>query len=467
MTAIQPVQRTVFATPRAAEFVEIRALQAQTGQPEDAFGSVVIKELLDNALAGAESAGVAPIISIDTTTDDGITFVTVTDNGAGIPTATIADVCDFSVLASDKARYRGPSRGAQGNALKTLLGIPSALGVHEPVVIDSAGVRHALRVSVDTAGDVVVDHDTGPGRTVGTAVTVPLPAHLDVDAARWALGCALVNPSATITAIDRAYPGDVASLKIYKPSGEGWTKWTPAMPSSPHWYDRAAFGALVGSHIREIGRTGVDVPLGRFITEFDGLSGSVKQKAIRQSAPGVTHLSQLAGRDDVIAALHDAMLYHAKPTPPGRLGPVGPDRHRELLDGEYGVARFWYKTTALTVGGVPWLVEVAVADTVEPGRVWFGCNHGPAFGDPLGRTLLLGAGDVQTFGAESFLTDSCCGSGNRAAVVHVICAATQFVDKGKVALVIPSVVAAAASKALGGATKTLRAEAEQRRKDAA
>ena len=59
-----PVQRTVFSTPRAAEFLETRALQAQTGQPAEAFGDVVIKELIDNALDAAESAGVAPVIDI-------------------------------------------------------------------------------------------------------------------------------------------------------------------------------------------------------------------------------------------------------------------------------------------------------------------------------------------------------------------------------------------------------------------
>ena len=37
------VERTVFATPRAAEFLELRALQAQTGQPVEAFGHVVVK----------------------------------------------------------------------------------------------------------------------------------------------------------------------------------------------------------------------------------------------------------------------------------------------------------------------------------------------------------------------------------------------------------------------------------------
>ena len=181
------VERTVFATPRAAEFLELRALQAQTGQPVEAFGHVVVKELLDNALDGAETAGRAPNIDITTRTDDGITFVTVTDNGCGITAATVDDVCDFTVLVSDKARYRGPARGAQGNALKTLLGIPYALGITEPVVIESAGIHHELLVSIERTGDVAVVHDTTEcSRTVGTSVTVPLPAEMDVDPGRWA-----------------------------------------------------------------------------------------------------------------------------------------------------------------------------------------------------------------------------------------------------------------------------------------
>jgi hypothetical protein len=80
-------------------------------------------------------------------------------------------------LVSDKAKYRGPTRGAQGNAFKTILGIPSALGVSEPVVIESRGVRHELAVRADPGGAVAVDHRTAPcERTVGASVTVPLPA---------------------------------------------------------------------------------------------------------------------------------------------------------------------------------------------------------------------------------------------------------------------------------------------------
>ena len=219
------VNRTVFATPRAAEFLELRALQAQTGQPVEAFGDVVVKELLDNALDAAETAGRAPIIEIRTLTDDGLTYVMVADNGCGIKAETVADICDFTVLVSDKARYRGPARGAQGNALKTLLGIPYALGVTEPVVIESAGIHHELLVSIDQTGDVAVVHDTTEcSRTVGTSVTVPLPAEMDIDPGRWAAGAALVNPHAAINVIKPDYSDDDSAPVFYKPSDRAWSK---------------------------------------------------------------------------------------------------------------------------------------------------------------------------------------------------------------------------------------------------
>ncbi|MCI4674786.1 ATP-binding protein [Candidatus Mycolicibacterium alkanivorans] len=462
----------MFATPRAAEFLELRALQAQTGQPAGAFGDVVIKELLDNALDAAESTGRAPAITITTREGDDVTYITVTDNGDGIAPATVDHICDFNVLVSDKAKYRGPARGAQGNALKTLLGIPYAFDITKPVVIESAGVRHELQVTVDRCGDVVVTHETtGSGRTAGTSVTVPLPGpdHLDADASWWAWRTALVNPHATITVVDHAYSGSGDDTTVYKPSDVVWSKWTPSAPSSPHWYDATAFTALVHSHIHSARNGHPDKPLGEFIREFDGLSGTSKAKAVRAAAPDVTHLSGLDGRDDLIAALHATMIEHAKPTPANRLGPVGEDHYRRMLHDTYGVNRFWYRNGSATVNGVPWIIEVAVADTDEPGDTWFAFNHAPAFGDPLGRTYLP-ASDINTFGAASFLAaayaNNTSSGGNRAAVVHIICAAPQFVDKGKVALVVPKAVAETAAKTLDAATKTLRREAEQRRKDA-
>ena len=58
------LERTIFSTSRAAEFLERRTLETQTGQPAEKFGDVVIKELGDNGLDSAETAGVMPVIKI-------------------------------------------------------------------------------------------------------------------------------------------------------------------------------------------------------------------------------------------------------------------------------------------------------------------------------------------------------------------------------------------------------------------
>ena len=82
--------------------------------------------------------------------------IVVSDNGTGVPPKTVRDALDFSVRVSDKAAYRSPTRGAQGNALKTVFGIPPALGSLEPVVVEARGLRHEIRVWKDPAGELRV-----------------------------------------------------------------------------------------------------------------------------------------------------------------------------------------------------------------------------------------------------------------------------------------------------------------------
>jgi DNA topoisomerase VI subunit B len=193
------LDRTVFATSRAAEFLEVRALQAATGQPRDRFGDVVVKELADNALDAAESAGTVPEIEISATVKGNLQLITVADNGPGMPPELIARILDFGVLVSDKAAYRSPTRGLQGNAWKTILGIPYALGVTAPIVVEAHGTAHRLAVSIDPGGSVAVRHERAPSaRKAGTAVTVPLPIDQGVIIPRWAAAFACFNPHATV-----------------------------------------------------------------------------------------------------------------------------------------------------------------------------------------------------------------------------------------------------------------------------
>src|SRR5215212_5665435 len=199
------LQRTTFKHSRAAQYVDARQLQAMTGQPKRKFAAVVVKELMDNALDACETAGVPPEVGLvvaSTTETDSFDKITVTDNGPGIPPETVRGTLDFHVLVSDKAAYRSPTRGAQGNALKTVFGIPPALGSLEPVVVEARGLRHEVRLWTDPAGELRVQCDEAPGsRDVGTRVALSIPDAIPergFDPEYWARAAALFNPHAAV-----------------------------------------------------------------------------------------------------------------------------------------------------------------------------------------------------------------------------------------------------------------------------
>ena len=142
------LKRQVFTTSRELEYFSESELTTQTGYPKEQWWpGVVVKELLDNSLDACEQAGVAPVISVDFRGQS----VVVTDNGPGIASEVVRKILDFSTRTSDKQAYVSPTRGAQGNALKTLLAIPYVLsgGKTGTIEIESQGVRHTISVSTD------------------------------------------------------------------------------------------------------------------------------------------------------------------------------------------------------------------------------------------------------------------------------------------------------------------------------
>ena len=84
---------------------------------------VIVKELIDNALDACEEADISPEIMI--TVDE--CGIKVADNGPGMPQETIKSVLDYAVRVSSREAYVSPTRGAQGNALKTIVGMPFTL----------------------------------------------------------------------------------------------------------------------------------------------------------------------------------------------------------------------------------------------------------------------------------------------------------------------------------------------------
>jgi DNA topoisomerase VI subunit B len=178
MSANTPrLRRATFTTSRLLEFCSRKELELQTGHTGDQWALVILKELVDNALDSCEEAAVMPVVEIAVSAGKQAS-ITVTDNGPGIAAETVAAILDYTTRTSSREAYASPSRGAQGNALKTLVAMPFALaGGNEATVIEARGIRHTIRLSVDAVKqEPVITHDQRPcKRKTGTSVTVQWP----------------------------------------------------------------------------------------------------------------------------------------------------------------------------------------------------------------------------------------------------------------------------------------------------
>ena len=118
------LERTTFRTSRLLDFASEKELVAQTGHRREAWPLVILKELVDNGVDACEEAGIAPAITV-TVDQSGIT---VADNGPGIPAETDRGHPRLHRPGqSSREAYVSPTRGAQGNALKTIVAMPFVL----------------------------------------------------------------------------------------------------------------------------------------------------------------------------------------------------------------------------------------------------------------------------------------------------------------------------------------------------
>ena len=471
------LDRQVFSLSRAAEYFSIRELQTLTGQPRNEFGAVILKELVDNALDAAETAGRDPMVKLDIVTGpNGLTRLVVSDNGEGLPAETLRRLLDFERHTSDKVLYRTPTRGAQGNAFKTVLGIPTALGGTEPITVESCGYRHHVRAYLDPAGQVRTDHrrESVPTRQ-GTRITVTLPdSELLAGPRHWARAYSLFNPHASVKIRQFEAGGEHAnsirlkSADSYRRTmrlADGWRKHLPGDLPSPHWFTAEALAALIFAHVSH----GHDWTLREFVRQFRGLSSTVKAKAVGEAVP-VKRISDFDGHHELIEALLDAMKAHSAPPKPDVLGMIGEEHLRQRLEAWHGVRRHWYKSVKGEAGGLPFVVEVLVADTREHIGVYHGLNYSPTFADPINHALQGGeasGSSIVSYLQSAHALPSYFDDVSTAVAFHLTAPALEFLDKGKSKLAITSELADAIAAALWSTSKTLYKEHKARERDEA
>jgi DNA topoisomerase VI subunit B len=220
--------RNIFKTSRLAEFCSRKELINQTGHSSEEWPLVALKELLDNAIDAAEETGTAPSVTIEVS-DAGISIA---DNGPGIAPKTVADILDYTSRTSSRKAYVSPCRGAQGNALKTVIAMGFALdGERGETVIESRGIAHEIAFSIDRIRQepkIIRTREDSPVKT-GTKITVAWPnsACSILDRARErflqvAEDYTWINPSLSLT-VEWNRDGE-KTRRTFAGSGFSWEK---------------------------------------------------------------------------------------------------------------------------------------------------------------------------------------------------------------------------------------------------
>jgi len=453
-----------------------------------------LKELVDNALDACEEAGVPPEITV-TVDDDGIT---VADNGPGIPASTVESILDFSVRVSSREAYVAPDRGAQGNALKTIVAMPFVMdGDKGTVLIEAHGAIHTITMTVDPIRqEPVITHDVdGGGVETGSKITVQwsVSQHAEEDdqdgdslqdpfvdacgdarAAQRRMSAALrdddnwddeeetddsdpddsacsldvtkrrflqlasdytwLNPHLTLT-VD--WFGETTATTATNPD---WKKWRPNQPTSAHWWSLDHLERLVAGYIAHDQDNGHERSVRELVAEFNGLTATAKQKLVLEATglrrQPLTALLNGTGLDhEKVAGLLDAMKANSRPVTHARLGLIGKDHfEKRFAEGGCDMKTFKYQKVLDESDGRPEILEVAFG--------W--C---PVSGDR--RRLVSGvnwsAAIINPFrrlgetgrSLDSMLERLRCGLDEEVVIVmHLATPCAEFTDRGKSSLVM-------------------------------
>jgi DNA topoisomerase VI subunit B len=442
-----------FKVSRLMEFCTRRELVNQTGHDVYEWALVVEKELFDNALDAAEEAEIAPIISIAV---NGRSIV-IHDNGPGIPAKTIEGILDYGVRVSSREAYASPTRGAQGNAIKTILPMGYVLNENHgedavgETIIEAHGVAHDIRFSVDhIKQEPKIQHTAKPSTVVqGTRITVNLAAFQyegygvdPVDGCKdrflqLAESYGWLNPHLTLSV---SWNGEqVIDIKASNPN---WRKWLPAWPTSAHWYDKGRFRRYMAAHIAN--RDTITVR--EFISEFRGMTGTAKQKLVLAET-GASHVSLhnyfgLHKANTVnIARLLSSVQKHTKPVRPAELGIIGKEHLYRSMEAAGGDPKtFTYNRTIGETNGVPRVIEfafgihrdgLAAAGRVPARKIITGVNWSPGINNPFRQ---LGRGGI---GLDEILAEVRANTSQPViAALHLACPRVTYTDRGKSAIVV-------------------------------
>jgi len=471
------LKRETFTTNRTLEFFTEKELTMQIGHSRLWWPIAIVKELIDNSLDACESAGILPEIEVKVDEDG----VSVRDNGPGLPEDTLKRSLDYMIRVSDKNHYVSPSRGQLGNALKCVYAVPFVMdGELAFVDIATCGKTHRIEITLDRiAQKPKLEHTVSDDGFVknGTFVKIygrEIASYLENPESYDSynsppniislIGHYLAfNPHASLTYRDQKR--HVRSDR----STSDWRKWCPSDPTSIYWYSLERLQGLIAAYLNIEREGGKPKTVRELISEFKGLTSTIKQKKVSEVADlGRAYLHDLirGGNVDEIAVLSlmDAMSEHSKPVKSKALGIIGEKHFQEwMIQDGISEDSINYKMITGESKENPFVLEVAFGvfndEYAELGReIVTGLNWSPALSMPFVElSYLLGEVRVNAH-------DPVC------VIVHLACPRLDFTDRGKSKLHLSDEAKTALEKAIGLVTKAFtvakrKADRENRLRD--
>lgn len=388
---------------RALDFFSLQGLSTQTSCAHQDLDIFMLKELIDNSLDACK--GTNPTVEASFKINK-CTTLTVKDDGKGLTEADVKRITDFGRSYSSKFHYKYPTRGALGNALKCVFGIPYALASElqqelpvVPIRIRSKGKEYSVCFDVQELKEQV-DCQISPKDIElkkGTEISIaffPLGDSWGKECLGLMRGYAIFNPDANIKFEIKSPKHKKHVTVVYQTTARKTKKFTGG--SSIHWYSPSQFKQLVEAFVRSIRKGESDLTLREFIRQFRGLSSDEKvAKIITEIQEGgdIRHLSDLADKVKLIFGLYESMKRNCNEPSPSILGKIGKKQMRDRLEQIYGTipdANFKYKRVEGVHReksfSVPYVLETAIAILDKEDlslTIHAGMNHSPCLYNPF------------------------------------------------------------------------------------
>lgn len=408
-----------YSISRAFDYINLEKLPLVTGRPAHEWDLYIVKELIDNALDADDCLWEKnilkrPNISIDIeykTFSDGTSkrrrLIVTVHNQALFPHLKIQEIFDPNWYTSSKSVIKGVHRGALGNALKTLLGIPYAVRKRaaddynpdlRPLAITCSGVEYVIHYDVDliqSTIDVVIDKksnkDSDPE---GTTIEVCLD-HFGQEVSRsieqirdFAYQYHLCNPQAQFSW--QVHIDDEEWHDHLLPFEE----WHEKYGGPPHiqWYSNS-FNELLNALYTE--KFGKNAGGSLSVSEICKLFNESQDKNLIQNVEHSFGKDVITSEEFDLKAqnLFSVIMDNFPRFNPEDLGALGEDPVSKIVNAYFPTkGKILYSNIFAVSDGsnqTPFVLEACVTRLKKGDRkIWTAINYSPTYGDPFSGRLL-------------------------------------------------------------------------------